>query len=902
MGSWWRSEEMEFVSVIISEDAAHSCIRELGQLGCIQFIDLNPELTPFQRRYVAYIKRCDEIERKIRYVHGEVKKMDVPVQSAGSVSHFVDNALASGDGTSANTLLENLETKLDQYEQQLLDLNKYNKKLTEEYNQKVELHQVLLKARTIFLGEAGQIQGDSNHSDSHVPLRESEGLSMVNPNPLVDAAHGDYHAERELRFSNIAGVLPSADRVRFERMLFRATRGNCYVRFADIEMTLEDTTTGNAVSKVVFIIFYKSVAIESKIKKICDAFSAHRFDVRNLDNPKDLDQQQQLNHRELEDSKKILDKNNETRLRLCVDIALHVEEWLWIVRREKSTYHTLNCFKSDVGNFLRGQGWILKDSTGKARAALDRAQASLNLPATSMIERVADIWPTAPTHFKTNKFTDAYQEFVNTYGIPRYREANPALFTAATFPFLFGVMYGDIGHGSCLLIAGLVLILTEKNAEKRGANEMMKGLYSARYMLFMMGLFSVYVGFIYNDFFSLGLDIFGSNYDYVSRESGDEAVMQSSYGDSSKVYPFGVDPAWHIAQNELLFFNSMKMKMSVVLGIIQMTVGICLKGINAIFFRSYLDFFCEFIPMILFDVGFFGYMVILIFVKWSINWDERMSKGSCHFNEEGVAGACQLSEHASCYSYDLKPCNATTEVVDLCPLDYGGTGDGCQPPNLITTLINIALVPGSVDEPMYDGQAGVQTFLLLLAFFCVPWLLLVKPLYLKYTFKPVVIAPQIQDNPLLADQEVGSAHGHHAAAHGQGGDHGHGHGAHFDFGEVAIHQAIETIEFVLGMVSNTASYLRLWALSLAHTELAAVFWEKAMLDMINTNNPIMVYFGFAVFAAVSIAVLLCMDVLECFLHALRLHWVEFQNKFFKADGYRFQPFDFRSVLDKAVLE
>jgi V-type H+-transporting ATPase subunit a len=452
-------------------------------------------------------------------------------------------------------------------------------------------------------------------------------------------------------------------------------------------------------------------------------------------------------------------------------------------------------------------------------------------------------------------------------------------------------------------MAGLYLILTESQGNARGLDEMVKGVYSARYMLFAMGLFAVYAGFVYNDYFSIGLNLQGSNYEYTSEEDGAQATSLFAYGDPDAVIKFGVDPAWKISSNELLFMNSMKMKMSVILGIFQMTFGIFLKGMNALYFRSYLDLFTEVVPMILFALSLFGYMVILIFVKWSINWNSRMALGTCSYDSKGTLGACSLQTSDFCYNAVGTQCNSKSLLVDVCPLGYGGLSNGCQPPNLITTLINIALKPGSVDEPMYAGQAGIQTFLLLVAFICVPWILMVKPFYLRHQNSQKAHAPpQPVENPLLADAEAGGDHGH-GGGHGGSGGHGdHGHGGEFNFSEIFIHQAIETIEFVLGMVSNTASYLRLWALSLAHTELAHVFWSKAMIAAINTNNPVLIFIGYAVFAAVTFGVLLCMDVLECFLHALRLHWVEFQSKFYKADGYRFAPFDFKAILDKAILE
>ena len=89
-----------------------------------------------------------------------------------------------------------------------------------------------------------------------------------------------------------------------------------------------------------------------------------------------------------------------------------------------------------------------------------------------------------------------------------YQEINPAVFAIVTFPFLFGVMFGDIGHGFLLLLVGLILVFI--NDRLKGTALEVFG--QIRYLVLLMGIFAFFNGIIYNEFFAIPLDIFGSCY------------------------------------------------------------------------------------------------------------------------------------------------------------------------------------------------------------------------------------------------------------------------------------------------------------------------------------------------------------------------------------------------------
>lgn len=173
----------------------------------------------------------------------------------------------------------------------------------------------------------------------------------------------------------------------------------------------------------------------------------------------------------------IIHLNISTKRSELLNIADVVNQWLVFVRKEKAIYHTMNSFNYDqTRKCLIGEGkssliigWCPTASLTAVQYALQAAgQKSGSLVPPIMNELSTVMEP--PTYHKTNKYTKAFQVLIDAYGVAKYKEVNPGIFTVITFPFLFALMFGDFGHGIFMLCIGLWLVYDEKNltSKKRG--------------------------------------------------------------------------------------------------------------------------------------------------------------------------------------------------------------------------------------------------------------------------------------------------------------------------------------------------------------------------------------------------------------------------------------------------
>jgi V-type H+-transporting ATPase subunit a len=290
--------------------------------------------------------------------------------------------------------------------------------------------------------------------------------------------------------------------------------------------------------------------------------------------------------------------------------------------KEKALYETLNMMKQQGQSYI-GYYW----APLQFQEAINTKMS--NQTATKIIAFDAhSIIP--PTFFKHTDFTGVFQLIVDTYGIPTYQEANPAVISIVTFPFLFGMMFGDLGHGSILF--GLGAFLTMFNGYLQQSS--IKFMLPFRYIVLLMGLASSYCGFIYNDWFAMPLQMFDSCYqiDERSQYLNVNTTMVNTTGfypgdfyyprlEFNCTYPMGYDPAWRLTADDLTLSNNIKMKLSVIMGIIHMCLGIFIKGTNSVYFRRWPDLIFEVIVGFVILLGLFGWMDFLIYGKWFTKLD-----------------------------------------------------------------------------------------------------------------------------------------------------------------------------------------------------------------------------------------------------------------------------------------
>ncbi|KAM8712728.1 hypothetical protein ACLKA7_013115 [Drosophila subpalustris] len=864
--AFFCSEDMELAQLLVHEDNAFNCLVEVGHTGGLQFNNVYDEDRLINGMYNAKVSLCYELLRYVQFLESQMPSLDI-------VPAYYDKV---------DQEERPRESQIPVYDMHLRRLNDEMRAVMEHYNT-LERRQNYLEEKRYAIQKAEKMF--TNDGQGAQLLYTEESLKEI----LKDQSDGSPFSSH---LNYILGSINVERFATFELMLYRFFGRNLLVRRAEMPEKVYEQKgqKRELVHKFVVLLMTISVNIRPKLLKCCSAFHVTIFECPETSSQRFLMiKQLELDSRDIE---MVLNETRTVRKRI-LHIAARTSYIMRInLNKSMKVYDLLNRL-SPVGaqehqKYLQAECFVPASQVGQVREALNRGavaevgEADGFNPKPMLLLRHRKSRHTPPTYFRLNKFTQGFQNLIDSYGMADYKELNPAPYTIITFPFLFAIMFGDLGHGLILILFAGLLIFKEKRIERHqrtahSENEILNILFAGRYIILLMGIFSVYVGFIYNDVLAMPMNIFGSSWSCVYNSST-VRKLTSQFGldpnnpqfYSGEPYPIGLDPIWKISgEDSITTVNSLKMKLAIILGISQMMFGLVLSAVNCISLKRKHDLFLMVIPQCIFMICLFCYLVFLIFFKW---------------------------------------------------LTYGGLkqapyNSACAPSVLIT-FIDMMLMKTSelevktCNKGMFPNERLIEYILVLIAFAAVPILLAGKPIYLTHRQKKLNKERNKRDLNNLQEEgrealkEMRSSL-HYTASYTNDAEKRGSvsrsssveNVAEFDLTEIWIHSGIHTIESVLGSVSHTASYLRLWALSLAHSQLADVLFHMVLSKGLDEDWPVFIgapflLATFFVWAILTVAILVMMEGLSAFLHTLRLHWVEFQSKFFNGVGDAFRPFYF----------
>ncbi len=99
-------------------------------------------------------------------------------------------------------------------------------------------------------------------------------------------------------------------------------------------------------------------------------------------------------------------------------------------------------------------GWVTEETAKRMEKSFEKEE---NIVFVVDDSDVVDIMP--PTKLKNNKLFKPFENYVKMYGTPGYNELDPTAVFALSYSLMFGIMYGDVGHGLSLVLMGILLKL-----------------------------------------------------------------------------------------------------------------------------------------------------------------------------------------------------------------------------------------------------------------------------------------------------------------------------------------------------------------------------------------------------------------------------------------------------------
>ncbi len=460
------------------------------------------------------------------------------------------------------TEIDELADRSQSLEERIQSLNESYETLKRRETELTEWRWVLREAGGFFdraRGQTEEIRQSLESSDDAPLLRDVEQQANG------PAEGGQQQSFSVMNIGFVAGVIPRERMGAFERILWRTLRGNLYMNQSEIPDPIVDPEKNEEVNKNVFVIFAHGKEVIAKIRKISESLGA---DIYTVDENSELrrDQMHEVNSR-LQDLSNVLGNTKRTLDAELTQIGRSLAAWLIVVMKEKGVYQTLNRFSYDPARkTLVAEAWCPTNTLGVIKSTLQDVNERAGLSVPTIVNQIRTS-RTPPTYNKTNRFTLGFQTIIDAYGTAKYQEVNPGLPTIVTFPFLFAVMFGDFGHGCIMALAAAAMIYWEKPLQRGKQDELFGMAFYGRYIMLMMGIYSMYTGAIYCDAFSKELSLFPSmwEWDYPEGYQAGGGMVKATRIEGY-TYPFGMDWRWHDTDNDLLFSNSYKMKLSIIMG------------------------------------------------------------------------------------------------------------------------------------------------------------------------------------------------------------------------------------------------------------------------------------------------------------------------------------------------